>query len=569
MRYLALACDYDGTIAHNGRVNDETIEALQRVRDSGRRLILVSGRELEDIENNFDRLDLFDRAVLENGALLYRPQTKEEKVLAERPPDEFVRQLERRGVGPISFGRVIVATWVPHENAVLDTIRDMGLELQVIFNKGAVMVLPAGVNKATGLTAALAELELSPHNCAGVGDAENDHTFLNLCEAAVAVSNALPTLKERADWVTIGDHGTGVRELVDRLLESDLSELESDLSRYSIPLGMRSDGSETYLRPYGVNVLLAGSSQGGKTTLATGVIERLIERAYQLCVIDPEGDYSEVDGVVVLGDGSRPPATAEVLEVLRRPEENLVVNLLGITLQDRPPYFVELFSRLIEMRVRTGRPHWLFIDESHHLFGAAYSPAKLSIPGGISGVVLITVEPEHVSAEALAIVDVVIAIGDAPERIIRTFCEMVKEPVPTLEPVKLEKGDAIVWSRRSGDDPIWIRTLPTRGVRRRHVRKYAVGELAPEISFYFRGAEGKLNLRAQNLMVFLQLAEGVDDETWLFHLRNGEYTEWFRDVIKDESLAEEAERVEKRGQTAAESRAAIKAAIEKRYTAPA
>ena len=424
------------------------------------------------------------------------------------------------------------------------------------------------MNKATGLSAALAELELSPHNCAGIGDAENDHAFLSLCEAAVAVANALPILKERADWVTIGDHGTGVRELIDRLLESDLADLEPDLSRYLIPLGMRSDGSEMHLRPYGVNVLLAGSSQGGKTTLATGVIERLIERAYQLCIIDPEGDYSEVEDVIVLGDGSRRPAKGEVLEVLRRPEENVVVNLLGISLQDRPPFFIELFSRLLEMRARTGRPHWLVIDEAHHLLGASYSPAKLSIPQGISGVMLITVEPEHVSEEALAMADVVIAIGDQPERVIRTFCEMQQEPMPTLEPVKLEKGDAIVWSRSSGEDPIWIRTIPPRGVRRRHVRKYAEGELAPEISFYFRGSAGKLNLRAQNLMVFMQLAEGVDDETWLFHLRNREYSKWFRDVIKDESLADEAARVENRDQPASESRAAIKAAIEKRYTAP-
>ncbi len=569
MRYLALACDYDGTIAHNGRVNDDTIEALERVRQSGRKLILVSGRELEDLEKNFDRLDLFDRAVLENGALLYRPATKEERVLAERPPAEFVRQLERRGVAPIAFGRVIVATWVPHENAVLETIRDMGLELQVIFNKGAVMVLPSGVNKATGLTAALTELELSPHNCVGIGDAENDHAFLTVCEAAVAVSNALPMLKERADWVTTGDHGAGVRELVDLLLDSDLAEIEPRLSRYLIPLGMRSDGSEMHLAPYGVNVLLAGSSQGGKTTLATGVIERLIERAYQLCIIDPEGDYSELEGAVVLGDGSRPPATNEVLEVLRRPEEHVVVNLLGLSLHNRPPFFVELFSRLLEMRSRSGRPHWLVIDETHHLLNPAYSPAKLSIPRGISGVLMITVEPEHVSVEALAIADVVIAIGEEPERILRAFCEVVNEPVPTLAPVKLEKGDAIVWSRRSEDGPVWIRSLPPSGVRRRHHRKYAEGELAPELSFYFRGAEGKLNLRAQNLMVFMQLAEGVDDETWLFHLHNGEYSHWFRDVIKNESLAEEAARVENRDLSAAESRAAIKAAIEKRYTASA
>jgi HAD superfamily hydrolase (TIGR01484 family) len=111
-------------------------------------------------------------------------------LLAELPPKKFVEELRRRGVENISVGRSIVATWVPHETTVLDVIRDQGLEMQVIFNKGAVMVLPSGVNKASGLKAALDELRLSPHEVAGVGDAENDHAFLAICEAAVAVSNA-------------------------------------------------------------------------------------------------------------------------------------------------------------------------------------------------------------------------------------------------------------------------------------------------------------------------------------------------------------------------------------------
>jgi hypothetical protein len=228
MRYLALACDYDGTIASDGRVDEATVAALERVRGSGRKLILVTGRELDDLQRAFSRLDLFDRVVVENGALLYRPETREEKVLGEHPPEDFIRELERRGISP-SVGRVIVATRHPHENTVLEVIRDLGLELQVIFNKGAVMVLPSGVNKATGLGAALAELELSPHNAVGVGDAENDHAFLNLCECAVAVANALPMLKERADWVTRGDHGAGVVELINRLLDSGLVELEPQL----------------------------------------------------------------------------------------------------------------------------------------------------------------------------------------------------------------------------------------------------------------------------------------------------------------------------------------------------
>src|SRR4051812_42270742 len=132
MRYLALATDYDGTLAHHGGVDEPTLEAVERLRKSGRRLVLVTGRELDELLEVCPQIEIFDRVVAENGALLYRPATREEKVLGERPPDAFVEALTARGVGPISVGRVIVATWEPHQTAVLDVIRELGLELQVI-----------------------------------------------------------------------------------------------------------------------------------------------------------------------------------------------------------------------------------------------------------------------------------------------------------------------------------------------------------------------------------------------------------------------------------------------------
>lgn len=225
MRYLALATDYDGTLATDGRVDEETLAALGRLRDSGRRLIMVTGRQLDDLRNVFPHLDLFEQVVVENGALLYQPAIREEKLLGEPPPEEFIKALQERGVNPLSVGRAIVATWHPHETTVLEVIRNLGLELQVIFNKNAVMVLPSGVNKASGLSAALGELGLSPHNTVGVGDAENDHAFLDFCGCGVAVANALPMLKEHADFVTQGARGAGVVELIDKLIASDLAEL--------------------------------------------------------------------------------------------------------------------------------------------------------------------------------------------------------------------------------------------------------------------------------------------------------------------------------------------------------
>jgi hydroxymethylpyrimidine pyrophosphatase-like HAD family hydrolase len=122
-------------------------------------------------------------------------------------------------------GETIVATWHPWETVALEVIREMGLGLQVIFNKDAVMILPSGVDKGTGLRIALGELGLSPHQAAGVGDAENDHAFLAVCGCGVAVANALPALKERADFVTAGDHGAGVEELIEKLLADDLADI--------------------------------------------------------------------------------------------------------------------------------------------------------------------------------------------------------------------------------------------------------------------------------------------------------------------------------------------------------
>jgi HAD superfamily hydrolase (TIGR01484 family) len=226
MQYQALACDYDGTLAWNGVVTDRTIGSLLDIKKTGRKLILVTGRELDDLMHVFPRVDVFDRVVAENGALIYRPSTGEERIIARRPPEAFIQELRRRGVERISAGRVIVATWRPHEATVLELIRELGLELRVIFNKKAVMVLPKGVDKATGLRVALDELGLSTRNVVGVGDAENDEPFLAVCGRSVAVQNALDDLKQRVDWVTGGDHGEGVVELAQALVRTDLSDLD-------------------------------------------------------------------------------------------------------------------------------------------------------------------------------------------------------------------------------------------------------------------------------------------------------------------------------------------------------
>jgi HAD superfamily hydrolase (TIGR01484 family) len=220
MRYHVLASDYDGTLADDGTVNVQTVRALSRLRASGRLLVLVTGRELADLRQVFSELTLFEYVVTENGATLYQPVTQVEETLAPPPPEPFVELLKERGV-PLSVGRTIVATVQPYENVVLQTIRDLGLELQVVFNKGAVMVLPSAVNKATGLMTALSRLMIPASQVVAIGDGENDHSLLAAVGLGIAVQNAVPLLKEAAAFVTEQPASRGVIEVIDRLLANE------------------------------------------------------------------------------------------------------------------------------------------------------------------------------------------------------------------------------------------------------------------------------------------------------------------------------------------------------------
>lgn len=566
MRYHVLACDYDGTLARGGHVADETLARLDRLLATGRKLILVTGRELDELLSIFPAAKLFARVVAENGALLYDPATRQETLLAPPLPDGFAQALRQRSVERFSVGRVIVSAQRADEHAILAAIRDLGLELQTVSNRGAIMVLPAGVNKATGLGAALEAIGLSPHEVVAVGDAENDHSFLSLCEFSVAVADALPALQEHADWVTPGANGAGVGELIEELIAHDLEPREAGSTRHQLRLGARQDGAHVWLSPRGPNILFAGPSGSGKSTAATSYLERLADAQYQFCIVDPEGDYEGIPGAVTLGRGGRGPMAEEVLEVLAKPRHNVVVNLLGLPVRERPPFFLELLPRLLDMRARTGRPHWLIVDEAHHLLPGSWEPNQAAAVGALQRTAFITVHPDQLVPAALRTVGIVLAVGKNPQQTFRLFAKPLGLSPPALDAVDEGSEAAVFWPLSRGGRPFSVQITPSRIDHQRHSRKYAIGELPPDRSFYFRGADGRLNLRAQNLLIFLQLAEGVDAETWLHHLRQGDYSRWFRRHIKDDLLAADAERVEQQTDVSAdESRARIRELIDRYY----
>jgi hypothetical protein len=243
-------------------------------------------------------------------------------------------------------------------------------------------------------------------------------------------------------------------------------------------------------------------------------------------------------------------------------------NLLAVPASQRPACFARLLAALQEFRARTGRPHWLVVDEAHHVLPAAWQPASDAGPVPSRGMIYVTVHPGIVAPVILKTLDTVLVVGERPADTIATLCRAAGLTPPAVRPIdRLAPGSALHWKIGDSDTRL-IRVEPPRHERIRHSRKYAEGNLGNARSFYFRGREGKLNLRAHNLMLFMQLGDGVDDETWQHHREQGDYSTWFREEVKDDQLAAEAEVIERSDMTAAESRAAIRAAVEKRYTVP-
>jgi hypothetical protein len=246
--------------------------------------------------------------------------------------------------------------------------------------------------------------------------------------------------------------------------------------------------------------------------------------------------------------------------------QNPIVNLLGIGLEQRAQFMAELLPKLQELRAKTGRPHWIVVDEMHHMFPSTWEPASTTVPQVLKGMLGITVHAQQVATPVLRNIDTVLAVGERPDQTIQRFCKAIEVTAPNVPDLKLDKLEVVMWSVHDGSEIKVVCATPGKADRKRHLRKYSAGDLH-EKSFAFRGPEAKLNLRAQNLMIFVQMAEGVDDETWTHHLHQHDYSRWVEESIKDRELAGQLRGIEDKDAPATESKKEICEAVRVKYTA--
>lgn len=423
MRYVALAAGFDGTLARDGCCDERCIESLRSLSATGRKLILTTGRALRELLEIFPEARIFDYVVAENGAVMYCPATRQSAILAPAPPEILVQELQRRRIAPMSVGSSSITTLRSNQEQVCAALRKLGLEFQAVINDGVLSILPAGVDKAYGVQAALKELGVSPHNLVAIGDGENDVALFTLAEHAAAVRNAEPALKRAADRTTRSAWCDGFLEFAHELIATDLAAAPP---RRRILLGRRDDGKEISLAPGRDSLLVCGPRSSGKSAICEALLRQLLAQRYQCCVIDaqPNSLGSARAGVTTLGEPHEAPRLADALHALEQPGGSVIVNLAALAVETRPVFVEALLLQLQALHDRVGRPHCMLINQAHNFLtrGAVRSTARLAE----IAMIYATSEPQLLSSQVRSSVKLIIEAGgpaNAPPVVRRRFSQ--------------------------------------------------------------------------------------------------------------------------------------------------
>lgn len=512
--FKIVALDLDGTLTSGDRLAPETLEAIDQARRGGLVVVLVTGRIGEELKAKFPEIaDHVDALVLENGAVAV---TDGKTHLLSAPVDDALDAALARREVPYRRGEVLVAVDGEYAATVLEVIGRLGLDCQLVRNRSALMVLPSGVTKGSGLSAVLTELSLSPHNTIAVGDAENDLAMFGSAEIGAAAANAVASVQEHADLVLVREDGAGVADLL-------AGPYLSGARRWCPPrrwvdIGTYDDGTPTQVPGSQARVLVTGPPGSGKSYLVGLLAERWIESGYCVLVIDPEGDHVELQdlGRVQVIDAKRYlPEPTELVNLLRRPDISIVVDMSGLAEANKIDYVHRLRATAEAHREQHGFPHWVIYDEAHLLGG---DPDAHWIRRG--GYLLSSFTPAALSAEEIESTDVSLGLpaGDTPVE--------VDSRVGRRATIRFGFGEV---------RPFTVAGRKTTHVRHRH--KYADVSLPRERRFYFRTSDGQPPASASTMHEFSAAVTHLDPQALQYHLEHGDFSRWLASTIADKHLA--------------------------------
>lgn len=562
-----IAFDYDGTLAENDRVPDELIRRLEQLTELGLTLFLVTGRIYQSVD--LGALEpLLTGIVWENGAVLSLPQFDEIYLPFGNVDPQFVHLFEQAGV-PLERGLSIVSTWSPHGRTVSEVIRSSGSDAVIAHNKGAVMILPPGTAKGTGLERMLELCELSSHNVISFGDGENDLSLLQMSEGSVAVANAVQSLHAVADLVTTQPGPRGVIEALDKYWLTDQLRNFPERNTRRIPLGQDEQGEPVTLSSIRLarhNLGIYGDSGTGKSWVAGLLVEEMHREKYQVLVIDAEGDHRglrSLPGIMAIeGDADTLPTPAVIALLLAEASNSIVLDLSAYPRDLRVGYVAELLHRLHPLRYHKYRPHWIVLEEAQDYLPLGGSPALAALrpmlDGG--GWAFVTYRPDQLAEQVRQSLEACI--------ITRLRHAEMLESCAGLPPIPSPKELAATrmgWVWLCGERLVRLRTAGRRVPHVRHLYKYLETPLPKHKRFYFRTEEGYLGLEAASLFEFKELLATLPIASLEYHQARGDFARWVRSTLGDGFLASHIDKLAHRSLTGETLRDALHDRVSERY----
>jgi len=550
MRFSVLALDYDGTIARDGALDLDVKDAIREVRSREIAVIIVTGRILSELRRVAGELDFVDAVVAENGAVLAFPDGHS-RLIGQPPPPIFLGELRSRGI-QFTAGQCVVETDAAAAPQILSIIRDLELPLVLVFNRGRLMVLPQAISKGIGLREALTMLRLSAHNAIAIGDAENDHPLLAMCEFGVAVGWGSKALQATADDVLLGDGPRAVAAYI-RKAAREMRLPPQRVDRTRLILGKTEDGYPLALAIYGRNLLIAGDPRSGKSWVAGLICEQLILQGYSLCVIDAEGDYRALEplpGVVVFGGDAPPPELPDLARVLQHPYMSAVVDLSHVPYREKVKYLNTLLPMLAALRRTTGLPHRIVVDEAHYFL---HDPdVRELVDLDLGAYTLVTYRLSDLHCDLRKAIEGIIVKRTTDLREVRTLLAMAgdenaeSEWRATFAGLTVDEAVLLPGIEEAGGKLRRFQLSPRTTVHVRHKSKYVDLQLVADQGFVFTDNGTPVGEPARTLSQFVASLKTLPLSVLDGHARRGDFSQWIGEVFRDHVLASDVRKVEQR-----------------------
>lgn len=318
-----------------------------------------------------------------------------------------------------------------------------------------------------------------------------------------------------------------------------------------ISLGENASGTvETSI--LGRNILIAGDPRSGKSWIAGLFVEHLLLQGYCLCVIDPEGDYSGLAALpdVLVYNDAKPPRLSNVERALKHPNTSIVIDLSSESHEEKLEYVRELLPMLARLRRKSGRPHWILVDEAHYFLDR--SDAEFSMNVVFAAYVLVTYRPSHIHSVLLNATGTIIVTSLTDPEEVMTLTELngtkgaEHEWAEVLGGLKINEAAMVPRHSSEGCLPQRFTVGSRLAAHVRHRSKYTDVPMPIDRSFYFTCHGRNFGPPARTLKEFVSLQARLPVSAMEEHARRGDFSNWIAKVFSDHPLAAEISAVEER-----------------------